>query len=90
MAVELERVLLLPLEDQDVYRERSLGFSRDATRLVAGNGSMLGWETASWRQIWRMVPSVSDWAVVSEFGQGFTLAIDGRRIVTVGGVWAVP
>lgn len=90
MAVELERVLLLPLEDQDVYRERSLGFSRDATRLVAGNGSMLGWETASWRQIWRMVPSVSDWAVVSEFGQGFTLATDGRRIVTVGGVWAVP
>jgi WD40 repeat protein len=90
MVVELERVLLLPLDDKDVYRERSLGFSQDATRLVAGNGNTLGWKTASWRQIWRMIPSVSDWAIVSELGQGFTFATDGRRIVTVGGVWAVP
>ena len=90
MAVELERVLLLPLDDETAYAERSLGFSRDGTRLVAGNGNAVGWDTATWRQSWRMVPGASDWALGTELGQGYAVASDGRRIVTAKGVWAVP
>jgi hypothetical protein len=90
MAVELERVLLLPLDDQSAYPERSLGFSRDGALLVAGNGNAIGWETTTWRQSWRIVPSASDWALARELGQGFALASDGRRLVTPESVRAAP
>ena len=90
MAVDLERVLLLPLDDETAFAERSLGFSRDGAVLVAGNGNAVGWETATWVQSWRMVPSASDWAFGRALGQGFALASDGRRLVTAEGVWATP
>jgi hypothetical protein len=90
MAVDLERVLLLPLDDETAFAERSLGFSRDGAVLVAGNGNAVGWKTATWRQSWRMVPSASDWAFGRALGQGFALASDGRRLVTAEGVWATP
>jgi WD40 repeat protein len=89
-AVELERVLLLPLDDESTFAERSLGFSRDGGFLVAGNGNLVGWETATWRQSWRLVPAAAGWPFGQELGQGFALVSDGRRILTANGVWAVP
>jgi hypothetical protein len=81
----LERVLLLPLPGS----AGSLAFSRDGGRLLAGNGSVLVWETDTWHQIWRLTAPLFS-ALRGEFANGFAFTGDGHRIVTFRGVWELP
>ena len=82
----LERVLLLPLPGS----ASSLAFSRDGSRLLAGNGSVLVWETDPWRQIWRLTAPTPFSTFRGEFANRFAVSGDGHRIVTFRGVWELP
>ena len=96
--VDLEQVLLLPYscsqwrrlsDDPGAYfppQQPSLGFSNDGTRFAAGEGSVVVWETASWRQIWRADAACAD----RRWDRGFALTADGEAIVTDQGVWQLP
>jgi WD40 repeat protein len=84
--VELERVLLLPLAGSP----GSLAFSREGGRLVAGNGSVLLWETDTWRQIWRLSAPTPFSTFRGDFANRFAFSGDGHRIVTFRGVWELP
>ena len=64
----------------------SLGFSADGARFAAGEGSVVVWETASWRQIWRADEACGD----SRWDRGLVLTADGAAIVTDRGVWQLP
>ncbi|HSA79421.1 MAG TPA: WD40 repeat domain-containing protein [Geminicoccaceae bacterium] len=99
VTVELEQVLLLPYGCSDSRRltdgstvfafpseQPSLGFSHDGTRFAAGEGSVVVWETASWRQIWRADAGCAD----SRWDRGFVLTLDGGAIVTDQGIWQLP
>ena len=100
VTVELEQVLLLPYGCSQSLRlfsadpalsaappqQPSLGFSGDGTRFAAGEGSVVVWETASWRQIWRADEACGD----SRWDRGFVLTADGEAIVTDQGVWQLP
>jgi hypothetical protein len=99
VTVELEQVLLLPYGCQQWLRlsDRlappysppqmpSLGFSADGARFAAGEGSVVVWETVSWRQIWRADEACDD----SRWDRGFVLTADGAAIVTDRGVWQLP
>jgi hypothetical protein len=56
------------------------------TRFAAGEGSVVVWETAGWRQIWRAAEACAD----SRWDRGFVLTADGAAIVTDEGVWQLP
>jgi hypothetical protein len=98
VTVELEQVLLLPygcaqslrLSDDTLstfpLQLPSLGFSGDGARFAAGEGSVVVWETASWRQIWRADAACAD----SRWDRAFVLTADGEALVTDEGVWQLP
>ncbi len=97
---ELERVFILP----PVYINlptsgpaethqfvRSLGFSSDGHRLLAGDGVAILWETENWRELWRAnVGSREIWPAMSSRSAQFGFTADERRLVTACCVWRLP
>jgi len=85
---ELERVLMVPpaylssfpLPAEASYVNRTLAFSADSRRLIAGDGMAIVWDTDDWRELWRAYPR----------SEGFALTADGRRVVSGCCVWDLP
>jgi WD40 repeat protein/outer membrane protein assembly factor BamE (lipoprotein component of BamABCDE complex) len=97
---ELEQVFVLPPVDVEMasygpsethHFVRSIEFSADGRRLVAGDGVAMLWKTGSWRELWRAsLGSRELWPAMSDLSAGFALTADGRHIVTARGVWELP
>jgi len=97
---ELERIFILPPVYIDLPTSgpaethqlvRSLDFSSDGVRLLAGDGVAILWNTEDWRELWRAdVGSRDLWPAMSSRFVQLGLTADGRRLVTACCVWVLP